>query len=410
MILPATAAIVTVGTEITSGLRLDTNTREIALALLGRGYETRETVSVPDDVALVASEFERLTAAYELVVVTGGLGPTHDDITRQAASQALGRPMHEDASVAEALRLWVGRHRDPDARAQVLSQAQVIEGARLLPATVGTAPGLDIPTDCGGRLILLPGPPSEMRPMLDDLLGREHAHLALPVEIACVGIPESDAQITAQRVLIDYPGVKLALLASPGDVHVVLMDDGAGESGLTAASQAVGAELRPYRYSDDGSTLAEVVVRLARSAGVTIATAESCTGGLVGASLTSVPGASETYLGGVIAYANEVKIAQLDVPPGLLAQYGAVSEQTARAMAEGALAKFGADVAVATTGVAGPDGGTNDKPVGMVWFAIADEAGSRATYKNIAGDRAGVRVRATTSALDLLRVTIERRP
>jgi len=408
VILPATAAIVTVGTEITSGLRLDTNTREIALALLGRGYETRETVSVPDDVALVASEFERLVAAYELIVVTGGLGPTHDDITRQAASQALGRAMYEDASVVAALQRWVGRHQDPDARAQVLSQAQVIEGATLLPATVGTAPGLDIPTEGGSRLILLPGPPSEMRPMLDDLLVKEHAHLALPVEIACVGIPESDAQITAQRVLTEHPGVKLALLASPGDVHVVLMDGGAGERGLAAAAQAVGAELGAHCYSDDGSTLAEVVVRLARSAGVTVATAESCTGGLVGAALTSVPGASETYLGGVIAYSNEVKIAELDVPPGLLAQYGAVSEQTARAMAEGVLARFGAGVAVATTGIAGPDGGTNDKPVGTVWFAIADETGSRATLKNIAGDRAGVRARATTVALDLLRATIER--
>lgn len=408
MIVPATAAIVTAGTEITSGLRLDTNTREIALALLGKGYETRETVSVPDDVTRVASVLSRLVAAYELVVVTGGLGPTHDDITREAASQALGRAMHEDPSIVAALQRWIGRHEDPRAQSQVLSQAQVIDGATVLPATVGTAPGLVIPTDEGGRLVLLPGPPTEMRPMLDDLLADEHAHLAPPVEIACVGIPESDAQVAAQRVLVDHPGVQLALLASPGDVHVVLMDGGAGESGLRAASRAVRAELAAHCYSDDGSTLSEVVVRAALAAGITIATAESCTGGLVGASLTSVPGSSGAYLGGVVAYANEVKIAELDVPPGLLAQFGAVSEQAACAMAEGARSRFAADVAVATTGIAGPDGGTNDKPVGTVWFAIADETGTRATLKNIAGDRMGIRARATTSALDLLRTTIER--
>jgi len=407
VILPASAAIVTVGTEITSGLRLDTNTREIALALLGRGYETREAVSLPDDIELVAGELSRLVALYELVVVTGGLGPTHDDITREAASQALGRPMHEDPSVARSLQPWLGRHREPGAQTQVLSQAQVIEGASVLPATTGTAPGLVVPTDGGGRLVLLPGPPSEMRPMLAALLAEEHAHTASPVEIACVGIPESDAQITAQRVLAAHPDVKLALLASPGDVHVVLMDAGAGESGLASAALAVRDALVPHCYSHDGSTLAEVVVRAGALAGLTIATAESCTGGLVGAALTSVPGSSAVYLGGIVAYSNEVKMSELDVPAGLLAQYGAVSDETARAMAEGALVRLGADIAVATTGIAGPHGGSEDKPVGTVWFAIATATGSRAIKKNISGDRTGVRNRGTIVALDLLRATIE---
>jgi len=409
VLLPASSAIVTVGTEITSGLRLDTNTREIARALLGRGYETRETVSVPDDVEGVASELSRLVAAYELVIVTGGLGPTHDDITREAASQALGRPLHEDPLIAASLTRWLSRHRDPAACAQVLSQAQVIEGARVIAATTGTAPGQVIPTAQGGRLVLLPGPPSEMRPMLDVLLAEEHSHLAQPIELACVGMAESDAQLAAQRVLESHPDVKLALLASPGDVHVVLMDAGAGESGLVDAARAVRHALGTNCYSDDGSTMAEVVVRASMSAGLTVATAESCTGGLVGAELTSVPGSSAVYVGGVIAYADEIKMRELDVPAGLLAQYGAVSEETARAMAEGARTRLGADIALATTGIAGPGGGSDDKPVGTVWFAIADDAGSHATMKHIAGDRAGIRTRATIFALDLLRATIKER-
>lgn len=403
------SAILTVGTEITAGLRLDTNTRDIASALLRAGFVTAETVSLPDDVSLVADAISRLVAAYPLVVVTGGLGPTHDDITREAASRALSRPLHEDTSVAATLEPWVSRHTRPEAQAQVLTQALVLDGARVLPATVGTAPGQVVPTDSGGRLVLLPGPPFEMRPMLDAFLAEESGALASPVELACTGMPESDAQIAAQRVLDRFPGVGLTILASPGDVHVVLFDQGAGAALLAEAAEAVAVELGDACYSRDGRTMAQVVLDAAIQKGVLVATAESCTGGLVSAALTAVPGSSAAFVGGVIAYANEVKIAELDVPPGLLAQYGAVSEETARAMAEGARARLGADLAVSVTGIAGPDGGTADKPVGTVWFGIAHAEGSFAVSKRIAGDRAGVRTRATMAALDLLRLTIEGR-
>ncbi len=408
MFVTATSAIVTVGTEITSGLRLDTNTREIAQLLHAAGYQTGETVSLPDDAGTIATALRRLVAAYELVVVTGGLGPTHDDITRVAASRALGLGLAEDPQIAAALGQWAGRHQEPAARAQVLSQALVLEGACVLPVATGTAPGQVVPTTGGGRLVLLPGPPDEMRPMLVALLRGEHAALAAPAELACVGIPESDAQLAAERALAGFSGVQLAILASPGDVHVVLMDAGAGESGLRAAAVAVREALGEHCYSDDGSSMAEVVIHAATAAGLSLAAAESCTGGMVGAALTSVPGSSSVFLGSVVAYADEVKMSQLDVPPGLLAQYGAVSEETARAMAEGARDRLGADIAISITGIAGPGGGTPDKPVGTVWFGVAVGAGSRAVMRRFGGDRAGVRARATIFALDLVRQTIER--
>lgn len=401
----ATAAIVTVGTEIVSGLRLDTNTREIAGALLESGFRVDETVSVADDPLLVSESLVRLIASYDLIVVTGGLGPTHDDITREAAASALQVGIQRDPSIVQGLDRWATRHSDPDARSQVYSQADVLDGASVLPALTGTAPGQVIPTPGGGRLVLLPGPPSEMRPMLDVLLAQETTSMAAPIELACVNITESDAQILAQKVLRSFPDVGLALLASPGDVHVTLLDRGAGPQGLSAASNAVQEALGERCYSADGRSMAHVVIDELKRARSSIAVAESCTGGLVSAALTSVPGSSEVFLGGVIAYANEVKMSQLDVPGGMLAQYGAVSEETARAMAEGTRERLGADIAIATTGVAGPGGGTDRTPVGTVWFAVADADGSRAVCRDFAGDRDGVRTRATLFALDLVRLT-----
>ncbi|MBU4557449.1 MAG: nicotinamide-nucleotide amidohydrolase family protein [Actinobacteria bacterium] len=404
--MAASAAIVTVGTEITTGLRLDTNTREIAAALMGAGYDTRETVSLPDDPDLVATCLRRLVAAYDLVVVTGGLGPTHDDITREAASEALGLPMSADPGIAHGLARWVHRHTEQRAREQVLRQALVLQGAEVLAATVGTAPGQVVQTPLGGRLVLLPGPPNEMRPMLQELFAHKVQGSSTVVEIACTGISESDAQVATQAALAEHPGVRLTILASPADVHVVLFDDGAGNEGILRAAESVRDALVPYWYSDDGASLASVVTRLAQALGMTLAVAESCTGGLVAASLTSVPGASSVFRGGVVAYSNEVKTSQLDVPEALIAKHGAVSGQVASAMARGVLRRLGTDVSVAITGIAGPDGGSADKPVGTVWFSVADASGEIPVMRQMIGDRDGIRTRATMFALNLLRLKI----
>lgn len=398
------AAIVTVGTELTLGLNVDTNSAEIASALTAAGFRVAELVSVPDDRDAASAHLRRLCGLHALVVATGGLGPTHDDLTREAASDALSLPLRTDPMLVELLRHVAERHTDDEAREQVFRQADVLSGASVVLPDAGTAPGQIVPT-AAGRLVLLPGPPAEMRVMLDQVLAAERGSASPPVLLGVSGMSESDTQVAAQRALEGAAGVGLTVLATPGDVRVVLVDEGAGEEGLDAAAHAVTSALGDACYGR--RTLAETVMDAARDAGVRIATAESCTGGMVSAALTDVPGASDVFLGGVIAYGNTAKAGMLGVPEGMLAQFGAVSEQVAKAMAEGALERFGAGLAVAVTGVAGPGGGTEDKPVGLVWFGIADSAGSEGLSRTFPGDRDRVRRRASLFALDLLRRTLE---
>lgn len=396
-----TAAIVTVGTELTSGLRRDTNGGEIARALSDAGYAVASLCSLPDDMAAVEAILKTLTSTHALVVVTGGLGPTHDDITREAASQALGRPLVRDEAIAARLQQLALRHKEPRARAQMSRQADVLQGATVLPAVAGTAPGQVVPTPAGS-LVLLPGPPNEMRPLLAHAL-ENASPAAKPVRLRCVGITESDAQHRVEPVIAGLH-VDLTLLASPDDVEVVLFPHDGDASDLDAAADAARSALGTACYSDDGSSLPEVVLALARTKGWRLACAESCTGGLLAAALTDVPGASDVFAGGIVAYANDVKSRLLGVPDGMLAQFGAVSSQTAEAMAEGALREGEATLAVSTTGVAGPGGGTDEKPVGLVWFGIADTEGRvRSFERHFGGDRDMVRRRATATALDLLR-------
>lgn len=397
-----TAAIVTVGSELVEGLRLDTNTAEIARSLAPRGFRVTEAVSVGDDIDAVAATMARCAAVCDLVITTGGLGPTHDDVTREAAAAALGLPLIRDERIVELLRPFLKRHAEPAARTQLLRQADVLDGAEVIDPTTGTAPGLVVTTD-SATVALLPGPPSEMRPMLACLLQRYPVANAEVVELGVVGLTESDAQVRAQAALHDTPGVGFTVLASPGDVRILLLDHGAGQHGLTAAREAVATALGEHCYSRTGESLAEATVKALAGTGRRLAVAESCTGGMVASALTDIAGSSAVFLGGVVAYANEAKIALLDVPAGLLAQYGAVSEECARAMAEGALVRFGADIAIATTGIAGPSGGTPDKPVGTVWFGVADRHGSSAFMRSIPGSRAAVRTRATATALDVAR-------
>jgi len=397
------AAIVTVGSELVEGIRVDTNTAHIARAIARKGFAVREAVTVGDDRELLAAVLARLCGAYGLVVVTGGLGPTHDDITRDAASSALRTPLASDPTIREWLGRFVGRHTDPDSKAAVLNQALVLDGAEVVMPRVGTAPGQVVPTP-SGSLVLLPGPPSEMGEMLLRVMERYDSMTADPLEIGVVGLAESDVQHAAQRALAAFPDIVLTVLAKPGDVKVVLLDAGAGPDRMDMAARAVELELGSACYSTNGQTLAQATVTALLPVGLTCSTAESCTGGMVSAALTDVPGSSAAYLGGVVAYSNEVKMSQLDVPAGLLAQFGAVSEQAAVAMAEGARIRLGSDISVSVTGVAGPDGGTADKPVGLVWFALADAHGTVAVEKRfLSGSRESVRARAAATALDLLR-------
>jgi len=397
-----TAAIVTIGTELVRGLAVDTNTSEIAHALLGAGIDVAETVSVADDMELLTAVLRRSVASCDLVIVTGGLGPTHDDITREAAAAALGVVQHRDPDLVDGLRASAARHTDPRAVENVFRQADVLEGSVVLPAIRGTAPGLVVPT-ARGSLVLLPGPPREMRPLLEGLIAEWGIAAAPPRVLRCTGLSESDVQMAAQDVLEADPGVELTVLAQPGDVRVVLFDRGAGGPRLDELASAIASRIGDACYSADGSSLAEVVLARAAAAGVTLATAESCTGGLVGGALTAVPGSSASYLGGVVSYADEVKVTLLAVDPALIEACGAVSDAIARAMALGACDMVGADYAVSVTGVAGPDGGSAEKPTGTVWFGVAGPDGVDAQMRRFPGDRETVRTRAVATALDLLR-------
>jgi len=402
-----TAAIVTIGTELVRGINVDTNTSQIARALDAVGVDVLETISIADDVAALVAHLKRCTAAYDLVVVTGGLGPTHDDVTRQAAAEALGLGMTRDPAIEAGLATIVARHTDPRAAAQVLVQADVIDGARVICAITGTAPGQVVPTP-RGELVLFPGPPSEMRPMLAEYVAAIAGTASAPFVLRCSGMPESDLQLAAQDVLAGDAGIELTVLAAPGDVRAVLFDRGAGAEALRQAGLAIRDLVGDACYSIDGRSLAEVVLDAAKSTGVTIATAESCTGGLVSGALTAIPGSSAVFLGGAVTYADEVKTELLGVDPALFSTFGAVSEPVAQAMAAGARDATGSDYAISITGIAGPDGGTADKPVGTVWFGVATPDAVTAQMRRFVGDRSGIRERSVVTALDLLRRALPR--
>ncbi len=400
------AAIVTVGSELVEGLRVDTNTAQVARDISRFGFAVQEAVSVGDDVALLAETLARLASACALVIVTGGLGPTHDDVTRDAASAALGLPMHSDPRLVGFLEPFVARHAHPKSAERILSQALVLDGAEVLWPSTGTAAGQIVATPAG-QIILLPGPPHEMRPMLTQALGRFTSQRAEARELGVTGWPESDVQHAAQSALESFEGIQLTILARPGDIRVLLLDEGAGEAELDRAAHAIAEKIGAACYSTDGSTLADTVIREASARGLTIATAESCTGGMVAAALTDVAGASQAFLGGAVTYSNASKTRLLDVSPADLTRHGAVSREVAAAMARGAKEHFSADVCVSITGIAGPSGGTADKPVGTVWFGVLSSARDGMETQELVtwtgASREAIRARATARALDLVR-------
>jgi nicotinamide-nucleotide amidase len=402
-----TAAVLTVGTELTVGLVADTNAQEIATRLTSASLRVVRTLSVPDDVDAIGDAIRELLDRAALVIVTGGLGPTHDDLTREGASRALGLPLIVDEDTARRLARLRGIHQEEEARQRLMRQAEVLQSAIVLPAERGSAPGMVAPTE-RGALVLLPGPPHEMRPLLAHVTAAVAVAGPEPRILSCVGITESDALARASRALDAHSGIQLTMLAAPTGVRVVLFAHDRGEAVLEGAATDVAAALGDACYSTDGTSLPAVVVALARVRGAQLSVAESCTGGLVAAELTSVPGASEVFCGGIVAYADEVKRGVLGVTADTLAEHGAVSGPVALEMARGARSHTGASHAVAVTGVAGPGGGSAEKPVGTVWFALATDEGESTVSRQLPGDRSQVRRRASGVALDLLRRSLRR--
>ncbi|MFW0794451.1 competence/damage-inducible protein A [Gordonia sp. CPCC 205515] len=420
------AGIVVTGTEVLTGRVTDRNGPWVAQRLLEMGVDVAHITVCgdrPDD--LTAQLAFLATQGVDLIITTGGLGPTADDLTVPTVAEYCGRPLELDSALEShiegIIRRW--QHLDdgpiPDALAVgITKQAMVPQGAESIPP-VGTAPGVAIPPSDNGSpmpaVLILPGPPRELQtmwptamaasPVAEAIAGRDDY---VQETIRAYGLSEADLAETlrdAESRVDDLAALEITTCIRLGEIDMVTRFPEAAVGTYASLVDVLTKRHGRQIFSTDGSTIDEQIARLLD--GRMIATAESCTGGMVAARLTDRPGSSAYVLGGVVSYANEVKSEVLGVPEELLAEHGAVSEPVAAAMAEGVLRRLDVDVAVSTTGVAGPGGGTELKPVGTVWFGVAVTGQPTVTkLRRFAGDRATVRALATTAALHLVARTL----
>jgi nicotinamide-nucleotide amidase len=403
------AAIIAVGSEMLSSLRQDTNSLWLTARLEEVGISVVRKSIVPDDPEAIGDEVSFAARAADLIVMTGGLGPTADDVTVPAVARRLEMPLARNEE-------YVARMRERFARRGIRmpavneKQADFIVGARMLENPRGTAPGSWI--ERGGKeYVILPGVPSEMREIMEErvlpvLRARAGAIAACRRVLRVSGMGESAVEELIAPVYAKWKDDPVTILASPGEVQLHLRIVGEPEEAARRLD-AMEADFRQalgHRVLSRDEDLASSVGRLLRESGRTVAVAESCTGGMIAKLLTDAPGSSDYFLGGLVAYSNAAKVELLAVREETLRSQGAVSEEAAREMARGARERFGADLAVAVTGIAGPDGGTPEKPVGTVFFALARREGTEIGKKReFNGDRAAVRLAASLYALDLVR-------
>jgi nicotinamide-nucleotide amidase len=346
----------------------------------------------------------------DLVIATGGLGPTEDDLTREAAAAALGRGLRRDPGILEALRARFARYKRPMAAINE-KQADVIDGAVVLENPRGTAPGQRV-EDAGRMLVILPGPPSEMKPMFEEQVlpvvrARTGGALLKTRVLKIASMSESDVDQTVSPLYKTFTNPRTTILSAPGQVELHLTAGGSSLAEVEERLETLASGLRTVLagriFSEDGRELPAVVASLLRERGVSLAVAESCTGGLLAARLTDVPGSSAFFERGFVTYSNRSKLELLGVPADLIEAQGAVSEGVAAAMAAGARRAAGTDIGIGITGIAGPEGGAPEKPVGTVFVALDGAAGTRVRQALYPGDRERIRHQATQSALEMLR-------
>jgi nicotinamide-nucleotide amidase len=406
--------VVTIGDELLLGYTVDTNAAHLARTLAAEGVEISRRTTVGDSAAAIASAVRDGLDRAGGVITTGGLGPTSDDLTKPSIAALFGRGMVLDEAHLAWMEERFTRLFQRPMPAANRQQAILPEGARKLQNNHGSAPGIWLEDERGRWVAMLPGVPREMRGMLADTLVpliRERLgddrRVVRSRTLRTTGVGES---FLADRVATIQPGVgdvSLAYLpnADGTDLRVTVrgLEPEEADRRLATAAARLREAVGDAVYGEDGADLAAVVLDLCRARGLTIGLAESCTGGLLGARLTAVAGSSDVVLGGVIAYSNELKTALLDVPPGVVAHQGAVSDAVVRAMASGARAATGASVGVGITGIAGPGGGSEEKPVGTVWIASDLEGAVESRRLRLIGDRAEVRQRAAQAALEMVR-------
>ena len=406
------ATIITIGDEILIGQIVDTNSVSISKHLNTAGITVEEKLSIGDEANQIEQTLQRVLLSSQVVIITGGLGPTKDDITKHTLARIFNSSMHEDERVCEHVRTLLER-RGISFNDLNRGQAMVPDCCTVLFNAYGTAPGMWFETESGAVVISLPGVPFEMEHLMEDeVMPRLKAHFSLHANVhrtmITAGLPES---MLAERIeewedaLPQW--MKLAYLPAPNIVRLRLSaydrEDG------QAAREAINAEfdklhdiIPGHIVGFEGATMQSLVHEIMRERGLTLATAESCTGGTIASLFTAMAGASAYFLGGVVAYANEVKRDVLGVNYDDIMTHGAVSETVARQMAEGVRRTTGADYAIATTGIAGPTGGSEAKPVGTVWMAVATPTHTVAVMRNSGLDRGQIISRASAYAIELL--------
>ncbi|MCL5745629.1 MAG: competence/damage-inducible protein A [Acidobacteria bacterium] len=404
------AEIIAVGSELLTPERLDTNSLFLTEQLNSLGVEVVAKMVIGDDVARLADAVRLTVSRSGITVLSGGLGPTEDDVTREAVARALGRRLVYHPGIAESIEKRFRRMNRQMAEIN-RRQAYVIEGAEVLANGNGTAPGQWV-EDSGRVVALLPGPPSELKPMF---LGQCMPRLERVVPRQAIrtrfyrvtGVPESDLDQLIAPVYKQYSNPVTTILAAPGDIQIHLrarcVEESEAEALLAEIGPRIEALLGDRIYSSNGDPLEAVIGERLRARGATLSVAESCTGGLLAERITSIPGSSDYFVGGFLVYANRLKTELLGVDAALLAAHGAVSEPVAEAMALGARSRTDSTFGLSITGIAGPAGGTEEKPVGTVVVGLAGPDGCRTHRFRFLGDRARVRSLSAQSALDLLR-------
>jgi nicotinamide-nucleotide amidase len=403
--------IIAVGTELLLGRLVDTNTPFIARHLADNGIDVYGTQVVGDNRARIGAAIAIALSRSDGVVTTGGLGPTVDDLTKEGVCEALEVTCERDQASVERMRAIFAAFGRP-MRENNLKQADLPRGSAVLVNANGTAPGFIVEAPAGKFVACLPGVPHEMRAMLvDELVPRLRDRFRTGERIVTrvlrvTGLGESEIDSRIVDLFHSGENPKLALLAHIGSCDVTIMakarDETAAQALIAPIERQIRERLTGHIYGSNDDSLAGAVLAALRERRWTLATAESCTGGRIAAAITAVPGASQQFAGGVVAYADAAKIALLGVDRESLASYGAVSLETSAAMASGARRRFGVDVAIATTGVAGPSGGSTEKPVGLVWLAMEWPGGARAIPVTFPGDREAIQTRATQASLALL--------
>jgi len=406
--------ILTVGDELLLGFTIDTNAAYLARALAEIGVEVVHRTTVGDDADRIAQAVKVALERTGAVITTGGLGPTSDDRTRPAIAKLFGRELVRDDAIVAQIRERFWRMSSAKMPETNIVQAMVPVGARVLENRHGTAPALFLEDESGRWVVMLPGVPREMRGLTNDTiipLLRERIGAASTAVVSrtirTTGIGESALAERLGDLAGGVDGLPLAFLPGWAGADLRLtsteLPADAAALALDAAAQKLRDAIGDFVYGNGDDDLAELVLAMCRERGLTIATAESCTGGLLGARITAIPGSSDVYQGGVVAYDNSVKSKLLAVRDVSLREHGAVSEQVAREMAEGCAQALGTDVGIGITGIAGPGGGTPDKPVGTVWIAVTGVGDTRTLGRVYVGDREEIRLRATQAALDQVR-------